>query len=389
VQVIGSPGGVLFLRSEDGETFRPAAAWPRDEFDLQAHEPLPAAHPLATFLAERQWVVDLVELRETPDAYPDLALPGSLFDASAHGPRRYRLIVPLMHVDQLIGLAALAGPPAPFKPNYEDRDLLRTLGRQVAVHLAQHDADRRLAESRQFETYHRLTAFVMHDLRNLTAQLALIVANAEKHRRNPQFVDDAIDTIANSTERMQRLIEQLQRREVQSPRRRVSLAETARRAARRCAVREPVPACEAAVDDAWVEADPERLTMVVEHLIRNAQDATPADGSVTVRVTLDGGPEAGGSAPVGDTGRLRVPAAVLTVADTGSGMSGEFVRERLFRPFDTTKGSKGMGIGAYQVREYVRSLGGQVDVASAPGQGTRMTVRLPLAPVEPQDGTAG
>lgn len=389
-QVINSPGGVLFLRTEDGQSYKPTAAWPRDEFNLRAHEPLPATDELAVFMAQRQWVIDVVEWRETPDAYPDVALPGSLCTESTAGRPRYRLIVPLMHVDQLIGIAALASPPAPFKPNYEDRDLLKTLGRQVAVHLAQHDADRRLAESRQFETYHRLTAFVMHDLRNLTAQLALIVANAEKHRRNPEFVDDAIDTIANSTARMQRLIDQLQRREVQSPTRRVSLSELARRACERCGSREPVPACADAESDVWVEADPERLTMIIEHVIRNAQDATPVDGSVTVRVALDGGSEAADeAAPVGDTGKLRVPAAALTVADTGAGMSGDFIRERLFKPFDTTKGSKGMGVGAYQVREYVQSLGGQIDVASEPGQGTRMTLRIPLMAGQPAGEPAG
>ena len=67
-------------------------------------------------------------------------------------------------------------------------------------------------------------------------------------------------------------------------------------------------------------------------------------------------------------------------------MTAEFVSERLFKPFDTTKGSKGMGIGAYQVREYVRSLGGRVDVASLPGKGTRMTLRIPLAGPEAPGG---
>ena len=100
----------------------------------------------------------------------------------------------------------------------------------MAVHLAQFEADKRLAESRQFEAYHRLTAFVMHDLKNLAAQLSLIVSNAEKHKRNPEFVDDAISTIANSTGRMQRLIEQLQRREIQSLTRHVQLGEIARQA---------------------------------------------------------------------------------------------------------------------------------------------------------------
>jgi putative PEP-CTERM system histidine kinase len=289
-----------------------------------------------------------------------------------------RLVVPLTHGEELIGFAVLADPPPPFKPNYEDRDLLKTVGRHVAVHLAQYEADRRLSESRQFEAYHRLTAFVMHDLKNLAAQLALIVSNAEKHKRNPEFVDDSIATIANSTERMQRLIAQLQRREVQSLARRVSLVEIAQVAAERCAVRKPVPVCRAMVGDVWVEADPERLTMIVEHVIRNAQDASSESGTVSVGVTVDGGAGDDEVVPIGDTSRLRVPMATLTVTDRGAGMTREFVQERLFKPFDSTKGSKGMGIGAYQVREYVQSLGGRVDVASDEGQGTRFTLRLPL-----------
>jgi putative PEP-CTERM system histidine kinase len=331
---------------------------------------------MTAFLRQYQWVIDLRELRETPDAYRNLTPPPFLGGEQD----RFRLVVPLSHVEDLIGFALLASPPEPFKPNYEDRDLLKTVGRHVAVHLAQLEADKRLAESRQFEAYHRLTAFMMHDLKNLAAQLALIVANADKHRRNPEFVDDAISTIANSTERMQRLIQQLQRREMQSLTRKVPLAEIARRACERCQSRAPLPACGGAEEDVWVEADPERLTMVIEHVIRNAQDATGEGGSVTVVVSVDGGPGSEAAVPIGETNnRLRVPSAALTVIDTGTGMSGEFVRERLFKPFDTTKGSRGMGIGAYQAREYIRSIGGRVDVASVEGQGTRFTLRVPLA----------
>jgi putative PEP-CTERM system histidine kinase len=329
---------------------------------------------MVALLARNEWVIDLAELRDTPDAYQNISPPDSIAAQS-----RLRLVVPLTHVDEFIGFVVLSDPPPPYKPNYEDRDLLKTVGRHVAVHLAQFDADRRLAESRQFEAYHRLTAFVMHDLKNLTAQLALIVSNAEKHKRNPEFVDDAISTIANSTERMQRLIEQLQRREVQSLRRRVSLAEIARGAAARCSSRKPVPSCGPVEEGVWVEADPERLTMIVEHVIRNAQEATDESGTVTVSVSVDGDSASEQAAPIGDTSRLMAPSAALTVCDTGIGMSREFIRERLFKPFDTTKGSKGMGIGAYQVREYALSLGGRVDVASAPASGTRFTIRIPLA----------
>ena len=386
-QIINSPAGVLYLCSVDGEVFAPVASWPESELRDRRCQSLPPDDPLVAFLRDSQWVIDLAELSATPEAYEDANLTAAVDSALGQRTGRDRLIVPLTHVDTLIGFVVLADPPERFEPNYEDRDLLKMMGRHVAVHLAQFEADRRLAESRQFETYHRLTAFVMHDLRNLAAQLALIVSNAERHRRNPEFVDDAIGTIANSTKRMQRLIEQLQRREIEGTTRRVALAEVARRACARCGATRPVPVVAGLADDVFVEADPERLTMIVEHVIRNAQDATPEDGTVSVCVSYDGSDSMDDEAvPVGETSRLRVPAATLTVTDTGVGMSAEFVSERLFKPFDTTKGNKGMGIGAYQVREYVRSLGGRVDVASIPGKGTRMTLRIPLAGPDLADG---
>ncbi|MDH5271722.1 MAG: PEP-CTERM system histidine kinase PrsK [Gammaproteobacteria bacterium] len=384
-QAINGPGGVLYLRGEDGEAFRPVTSWPSSEVDVGRYPRLQPHDELVAFLRDRRWVIDLLELRASPDAYGNLVLPDALAGAPDQGPTRDRLIVPLNHLDELIGFVVLAAPPPPFEPSYEDRDLLKMMGRHVAVHLAQYDADRRLAESRQFETYHRLTAFVMHDLRNLAAQLALIVSNAQQHKRNPEFVDDAIGTIANSTDRMQRLIDQLQRRELQASTRRVALAEVARRACERCSAHRPVPICGGVVEDAWVDADPERLTMIVEHVIRNAQDATPEDGSVVLNVSMDGSGDATETAVTtkGEASPLHVPTAALTVADSGAGMSAEFISERLFKPFDTTKGSKGMGIGAYQVREYVKSLGGRVDVTSRVGQGTRITLSIPLAAPPP------
>jgi signal transduction histidine kinase len=92
--------------------------------------------------------------------------------------------------------------------------------------------------------------------------------------------------------------------------------------------------------------------------------------------------QVGGQA--GPSSALPADYARLTVEDTGSGMSPEFVKGRLFRPFDTTKGSKGMGIGAYQVREYVTGLGGRVRVESEPGRGTTFALWLPLTEAPPQ-----
>jgi len=400
-QIVGSPGGVLFLPVDGVTGYAPLAGWPAQTFPRSRYPPLGPDEELVDFVQRKQWVFDLAEYRTSPDTYQSIAIPDFLRERQG-----LRLIVPLLLHDVVLGLVALAEPPPPFDLTWEDRDLLKTVGRHVATHLAQHEADRRLAESRQFEAYHRLTAFVMHDLKNLAAQLSLLVANAEKHRRNPDFVDDAIATIANSTSRMQRLIEQLQGREVQSANRRVSLARLAREACERCAVREPAPRCESLALDALVEADPERLGTMIEHLIRNAQDATPPCGSVRVTVAVRRKVEL---EPLGMSGIRAVNTqqliaaaaqadgvgldaasapglpgdyACLTVEDSGSGMSTDFVKERLFKPFDTTKGSKGMGIGAYQVREYILGLGGRLKVDSEPGRGTVFTVWLPLrAPV--------
>jgi putative PEP-CTERM system histidine kinase len=353
-QIFGSASGLLVLRDPHGGPLYLQAAWPEDRVAFPDNAPVPVDEALPRFLRERQWVVDLHEYAARPEAYGDLSLPAWLRPG---GP--WRLIVPLLVGDQLLGFLVLAAPPEPFDITYEDRDLLKTVGRNVAVQLAQLRADEQLAESRQFDAYNRFAAFVMHDLKNSVAQLQLLVANAQRHRHNPVFFDDAIGTIRNTSERMTRLIEQLQRRETQGTRRAVDLAASVNAAVTRADARTPAVAVVGDLAGVQVTADPDRLAAVIEHVIRNAQEATPSTGAVSIELQM------------ADT------EARLTVVDNGSGMDEDFQRHRLFRPFDSTKGAKGMGIGAYQVREYARDLGGDVEVWSAPGQGTRFCIRLP------------
>jgi putative PEP-CTERM system histidine kinase len=353
-QIFSSPAAILFSLDEPGRRFVPVAAWPVKLEDLTAPTELASDEDLPRFLERTHWIIDLQEYRRTPDVYENVTLPRWILDNP-----EMRILSPLLQLDRMVGFVVLYQPPPPFELTYEDRDLLNTVGAHVATHLAQHEADRRLAESGQFEAYNRLTAFMMHDLKNSVAQLQLIVTNSARHKHNPQFVDDAIETIANTVDRMTRLIQHLRRDSAASRLSSVQLDELVRDAASRCADRVPAPTVNIQ-DPARVNADPERLTAIIEHLIRNAQDASAADGQIALEVRAD---------------RRN---ALFTVTDTGSGMTAEFVRERLFRPFDSTKGSKGMGIGAYQVREYVRMLGGQVEVQSSPGTGTRFSITLPL-----------
>ncbi|MGD9342141.1 MAG: PEP-CTERM system histidine kinase PrsK, partial [Chromatiales bacterium] len=268
-------------------------------------------------------------------------------------------IVPITHDSRLIGFVALRPPGSRFTLTYEDTDLLKTIGQQIGGYLSLDRASRELAESRQFEAYNRLVTFMMHDLKNIIAQQSLVVSNAERHKRNPQFVDDAIATIGNSVERMQRLLEQLQRGGAGGRSQEVFLEELAAEVTARCAGRKPAPKVVSTRHGLSVRADRERLTAAVEHLVRNAQEATPETGDVTLEIDA------------------ATEAAIIRIRDNGGGMSDEFVRERLFRPFDSTKGSKGMGIGAYQARDYIRTLGGELNVDTSPGRGTLFTITLP------------
>jgi putative PEP-CTERM system histidine kinase len=347
VQTMGAPGGVLFLADEAGKVFRPIASWPERAEWVSGVVEVDASDELPRFLAERQWIIDLDEYRAMPDLYQNIVLPAWL---ASHP--TVRIVAPVLELNRLTGFLLLAESTPRFDLTFEDRDLLKTLGRHIATSLAQHEASGKLAESRQFEAYNRLTAFMMHDLKNSVAQLKLIVTNAKRHKDKPEFIDDTIETIANASDRMTRLIEQLRGDAQHGSAQRVDLNDIAASAVRRCSDRTPTPIFMAVGEPIELRADRERLQAVVEHVIRNAQDATPANGTVKVAVECEG------------------EAARLTVMDTGQGMDAQFLRDRLFKPFDTTKGSKGMGIGAYQVREYVRSLGGDVEVRSSPGAGT-------------------
>jgi putative PEP-CTERM system histidine kinase len=321
------------------------------------------------YLREHEWICDLEEVRTLRTGQsarqPPLDPPEWMLEGG-----RYWLVVPLICAEALVGFVLIGQPLATVRLSWEELDLLRAAGRQVASFLAFEQAAERLAEAHQFEALNRLSAVLMHDLRHLIAQQALVVQNAARHRGNPEFFDDAILTIDNSVKRMTRLMDELRSGVLTEQRQRVEFAELCAEAIRRCAGRAPAPRLEVG-ERAEAVLNRERLLQVIEHLIRNAQEATPESGSVTVSVHRAG------------------RHGVIEVADTGCGMDATFIRERLFRPFETTKGERGFGIGAYQAREFVRKSGGSIEVESTPGRGTRFVLRLPLAPMlAAPEGTA-
>ena len=325
---------------------------------------------LISFLKEKKWVIDLDEYDAEKESYPGLVLPQWLaeFDAAW-------LIVPLFsstRLDikdqtqddssavELLGFIMLTRSNANVQVNWEVRDLLLTTGRQCASYLALQKANEHLLDAQQFDAFNRLSAYVVHDLKNIIAQLGLVVSNAERHRDNPAFVDDAFSTVAHATSKMERLLAQLRkgRLEVSERAKEIDLDSLLVTVVREHEEMKPVPTYQPQNLPVTIVANEDRLAAVIGHLIQNAQEATADSGSVTISMIVTGNQ------------------AVVEIKDTGCGMDDDYIRDSLFRPFETTKGNAGMGIGVYESREFIASLGGRLDVTSTPNIGTIFYIHL-------------
>ena len=353
-QIVGAPAGLLWWRDNEQQPYRCGASWNTRMWpDMQVFREDPALR----FMVERQWILDMAELDRDPELYDGLTRP-AWTEQLPEG----ILVVPLISNEDLLGFIVLFHSSSAFRLAFEEIDLLRTAGRQVAAHLAQYEGDKQLAEAQQFEAFNRLTAFVMHDLKNLIAQQSLMVENAARHKGNPDFFEDSMKTIDNSVARMNKLLRQLQSGDALGPAERVVLSDALREAIGQTENRQPEPEFVSEDDGLAASIDRERFTTIVAHLIRNAQEATSAQGRVQVHLSRNEGE------------------ALIRIEDDGCGMPAEFIRTRLFRPFDSTKGSQGMGIGAYQARTFVAESGGSLTVESEPDKGTVVLIRLPIEP---------
>jgi len=356
-QIIDSPGGILFMKRDSGR-YEPQDVWNMDELNCKE----PADSSFIRFLEEHQFVIRMDEFYRAPEVYTRLA-PLEIPDWMRSVENAW-LIVPLMLQSSLLGFVILAPSPSHKSYfNWEDSDLLKTVGRQVASYLGQYESAQALASARRFEEANRLSAFIMHDLKNMIGQLSLVVSNADKHKQNPLFIEDAISTVEHSVTKMNRLMARLRggggHDAVQQLNLCQLLEEVIRNTSRTAVLPLPVLNCQAT--DVKIVADRDRMMANIGHIIQNAQEATSDNGSITVRL------------------RTRDHSAVIEVEDTGCGMDVDFIQNRLFQPFESTKGT--MGIGVFQVREYIYKLGGDLEVESKPNEGTifRLTIPVPQA----------
>lgn len=338
-----SPAGVLLV--PQGDTLGVGTAWNVARGDLPA-------------LYGEDWphaALDPALILEL-----DAADPAAIIPPSIRGWDQAWVVVPLPHHSRLAGAIVLARPPVPRALDWEDFDLLKAAGRQLASYLAEERALEALAEAERFDEFNRRFAFIMHDIKNLVSQLTLVARNAERHADNPAFRADMVATLQDSAGRMNDMLARLSqhhRARTEAPVA-VPLAPLARRVAKARRAQHPVEV--ESIGDPLAIADPAMLETLLGHLIQNAVEASAPGAPVTINV------------------RVEHDEARIEVVDRGTGMSPAFIRDKLFRPFVSSKPG-GFGIGAFEAQKLAAEMGGRIEVESSEGKGSCFRVLLRAA----------
>ncbi|MCF2948268.1 PEP-CTERM system histidine kinase PrsK [Paraglaciecola aquimarina] len=311
------------------------------------------------FFQDKNWIIDVDELRVKPFMYEGLKVNHALLNDVC-----FQLVIPIYKEEVFWGMVTMQGDDNTNKKlNWELRDYLTVVTAQISNFIFHHQAAQELAENAQFSAFTRMSAFVVHDLKNVLAQIDLILCNAEQHKDNPEFIADTFETLHHTKARMDKMLRQLTEKNV-APQGTDSLVNASKCITQvveqRCASYLPKPSIEV-LDEMPVVLEVDKFSNVIYHLVSNAQQATNDDGSVNISIekTID------------------EKFVLVKIQDNGTGMSEDFIRTRLFKPFDTTKGNAGMGIGAYDAKAYMEKIGGQLLVESELNVGSTFTLRIP------------
>ncbi|HEU4821576.1 MAG TPA: XrtA/PEP-CTERM system histidine kinase PrsK [Qipengyuania sp.] len=344
--IADSPAGLLLTPGEDEElTLAARWRWPTIEVP-------PVAGPLTLLCQPGRGasILDFDALRAAGEALPEWLRDEPAVWAG----------VPLHHGERLVGVVILARPHVARRLDWEDFDLLRVAGQQVASYLAEQAGQDALQDAARFDEFNRRMAFVMHDIKNLSSQIGLLARNAERHADNPAFRADMLVTLRNSADKLDAMVSRLGR--YGSGRAEAITALDLAALAQRLAASYNLPDRVQCIGDSAYEVlgAAEPLEQALRHLIQNALEASPPDVPVLIEVRSEG---------------MR---GEIAVVDAGEGMSPQFLRQDLFRPFVSTK-ENGFGVGACEARELIRAMGGRLDVQSREGVGSRFTISLPLA----------
>ncbi len=303
--------------------------------------------PFADFLTDRDWVFNVAD--DNPANLNEV-----LLFCQEH---EFTLAVPLLFEKSLEGFIFLGRPTNPNEQlNYEDFDLMKMLARQATSTLLSLKLSAQLSSAQEMAAMGRVSTFVIHDLKNLASNLALVTENAADYLDDPDFQRDMLETLSGTVDSMKELIARL--RNVVMPKELSLVSIDLRQLAEQGVHLAGDYKLVVTGEPVFVQIDATEIQKVVQNLLINAREASGSEELIALEVG-------------------QAQEAYLKVRDRGCGMSEEFIRERLFQPFQTTK-AKGFGIGLYQCKNIVAAHGGRIEVESRVGEGTTFTVLLPL-----------
>lgn len=320
---------------------------------------------LADDILDKGWIIDIHEWQNHPQRYlPLSACPSTIESAQVHW------IVPV-NLRHGAALWIVSGGSKPHWPlNWETRDFLSSLATHLESYLHTQESRQQLYENAQLAAFHQTSAFVVHDLKNLFAQLSLVNRNAAIHKNNPAFIEDMLVTLSGMQERMGKMLGQLSTKQHSADIRMESIDVCAwwhqmQKDATSMAKYGVMPSfysCESG-QEVRVRADRERLTNVLKHLLDNAMYASQGKDSPHVFAHC--------------TVSFEDNCVMILIEDNGVGMDEAFIKNRLFKPFETTKGNSGIGIGVYDAKQFAEQSGGALTIDSQLGVGTRVRLILP------------
>lgn len=268
--------------------------------------------------------------------------------------------MPLKAGEEIVGLVSLGPMISGDAYTDEDYDLLKTMGRQAGAVILNALLSEAMVENKEMEAFHKLSSFVLHDLKNFTSSLSMVVQNAAKHLDNPEYQRETFRSLEKTARNMSALIARLSsgQPDFDLEREETDLNTLAEEAL--AELRNGANDLELSADLGPlppVKVDRHQVEKVIRNLFLNAVEAVGAKGSISISTWVEDG------------------WANLAVADDGPGMESEFIENRLFRPFQTTKG-KGLGLGLYHCKAIMEAHGGQIEVHSEVNKGTTFTLRF-------------
>ncbi|GAA0470657.1 PEP-CTERM system histidine kinase PrsK [Parasphingorhabdus litoris] len=350
--ITDSPAGILLMPDDSGRlTLQSRWNWQTIQVPARA-----CTSRTVPFFEETGHIIEFDALRADQVEEVDL---GAIPEWMTNDPQTWAA-VPLVHFDRLAGIVLLARPRVNRTLDWEDLDMLRVVGRQVASYLSEARSQESLSEAQRFEEFNRRMAFIMHDIKNLVSQLSLLARNAKRHADNPEFQTDMIATLQDSADKMNGLLERLSQHNKAKPEepKPVKVAALLQSIIEKKRLLHAIESTQ--IEDLTAMADPARVDQILGHLIQNAIDAS-SEGQ-----------------PIILNARRRDLSVAIEVLDRGEGMSSEFIRSQLFKPFASSKDG-GFGIGAFEARSLAIAMGGRLEVESKEGSGSRFTLILPLA----------